>query len=92
MEKFGIHLDVPIVDPMDDDQDENRKNTEKRFGDFCNRKGVNEYIAKRLVRQRDYFRPLMLQHGDTDALIVGYSKNYRTVLRPVLEIIEKAKE
>ena len=25
MEKFGIHLDVPIVDPMDDDQDENRK-------------------------------------------------------------------
>ena len=31
----------------------------------------------------------MLQHGDTDALIVGYSKNYRTVLRPVLEIIEK---
>ena len=33
----------------------------------------------------------MLQHGDTDALIVGYSKNYRTVLRPVLEIIEKAK-
>ena len=35
MEKFGIHLDVPIVDPMDDDQDENRKNTEKRFGDFA---------------------------------------------------------
>ena len=52
---------------------------------------MNEYIAKRLVRQRDYFGPLMLKHGDTDALIVGYSKNYRTVLRPVLEIIEKAK-
>ena len=51
--KFGIHLDVPIVDPMDDDQDENRKNTEKRFGDFTNRKGVNEYIAKRLVRNKE---------------------------------------
>ena len=91
MEKFGIHLDVPIVDPMDDDQDENRKKYRETLWRLRNRKGVNEYIAKRLVRQRDYFGPLMLQHGDTDALIVGYSKNYRTVLRPVLEIIEKAK-
>ena len=91
MEKFGIHLDVPIVDPMDDDQDENRKKYRETLWRLRNRKGVNEYIAKRLVRQRDYFGPLMLQHGDTDALIVGYSKNYRTVLRPVLEIIEKVK-
>ena len=91
MEKFGIHLDVPIVDPMDDDQDENRKKYRETLWRLRNRKGVNEYVAKRLVRQRDYFGPLMLQHGDTDALIVGYSKNYRTVLRPVLEIIEKAK-
>lgn len=91
MEKFRIHLDVPIVDPMDDDQDENRKKYRETLWRLRNRKGVNEYIAKRLVRQRDYFGPLMLQHGDTDALIVGYSKNYRTVLRPVLEIIEKAK-
>lgn len=91
MEKFGIHLDVPVVDPMDDDQDENRKKYRETLWRLRNRKGVNEYIAKRLVRNRDYFGPLMLQHGDTDALIVGYSKNYRTVLRPVLEIIEKAK-
>ena len=91
MEKFGIHLDVTIVDPMDDDQDENRKKYRETLWRLRNRKGVNEYIAKRLVRNRDYFGPLMLQHGDTDALIVGYSKNYRTVLRPVLEIIEKAK-
>ena len=91
MEKFDIHLDVPIVDPSDDDQEENRRKYRKTLWELRNRKGVNEYIAKRLVRQRDYFGPLMLKHGDTDALIVGYSKNYRTVLRPVLEIIEKAK-
>ena len=91
MEKFDIHLDIPIVDPSDDDQEENRRKYRKTLWELRNRKGINEYIAKRLVRQRDYFGPLMLQHGDTDALIVGYSKNYRTVLRPVLEIIEKAK-
>ena len=91
MEKFDIHLDVPIVDPSDDDQEENRRKYRKTLWELRNRKGINEYIAKRLVRQRDYFGPLMLKHGDTDALIVGYSKNYRTVLTPVLELIEKDK-
>ena len=91
MEKFDIHLDVPIVDPADDDQEENRRKYRKTLWELRNRKGVNEYIAKRLVRQRDHFAPRMLKHGDTDALIVGYSKNYRTVLKPVLEIIEKEK-
>ena len=55
------------------------------------RKGMNEYKAKRFVRQRDYFGPLMLKNGDTDALIVGFSKNYSSTLRPVLEVIEKEK-
>ena len=91
MEKFDIHLDVPIVDPSDDDQEENRRKYRKTLWELRNRKGINEYIAKRLVRQRDYFGPLMLKHGDTDALIVGYSKNYRTVLKPILELIEKDK-
>lgn len=91
MEKFDIHLDVPIVDPSDDDQEENRRKYRQTLWELRNRKGVNEYIAKRLVRQRDYFGPLMLKYGDTDALIVGYSKNYRTVLKPVLELIEKEK-
>lgn len=91
MEKFDIYLDVPIVDPSDDDQEENRRKYRNTLWELRNRKGVNEYIAKRLVRQRDYFGPLMLKHGDTDALIVGYSKNYRTVLKPVLELIEKDK-
>jgi malate dehydrogenase (oxaloacetate-decarboxylating)(NADP+) len=32
-----------------------------------------------------------LRHGDTDGLIIGFSKNYVSVLRPVLEVIEKDK-
>lgn len=89
MEKYGIDIDVPIVDPMDDDQEENRKKYRETLWKLRQRKGMNEYKAKRYVRQRDYFGPLMLKHGDTDALIVGFSKNYTSVLRPVLEVIEK---
>ena len=89
MKRYGIELDVPIVDPMDDDQEENRKKYRETLWKLRQRKGMNEYKAKRFVRQRDYFGPLMLKHGDTDALLVGFSKNYTSVLRPVLEIINK---
>ena len=89
MEKFGIDLDVPIIDPNDEEQSELRRKYRDTLWQRRNRSGINEYIARRLVRQRDYFGPLMLKHGDTDALLVGYSKNYRTVLKPIMEIIEK---
>ena len=89
MQKFGINIDVPIVDPMDDDQEEKRREYRDTLWKLRQRKGMNEYKAKRIVRQRDYFGPLMLKHGDTDGLIVGFSKNYTSVLRPVLEVIEK---
>jgi len=91
MKKFGIEIEVPIVDPMDDDQEENRVKYRETLWKMRQRKGMNEYKAKRYVRQRDYFGPLMLRHGDTDALIVGFSKNYISNLRPVLEIIEREK-
>lgn len=91
MERYGINIDVPIVDPNDDDQEENRKKYRETLWKLRQRKGVNEYKAKRFVRQRDYFGPLMLKHGDTDALVVGFSKNYVSSLKPVLEIIEKEK-
>lgn len=92
MQEFGIHLpDVAIVDPADDDQEGNRLKYRETLWKLRQRKGMNEYKAKRFVRQRDYFGPLMLAHGDTDALIIGFSKNYSSVLRPVLEIIEREK-
>ncbi|MCD1116054.1 NADP-dependent malic enzyme [Chryseobacterium turcicum] len=91
MERFGIDIDVPIIDPSDDDQKENRKKYRETLWKLRQRKGMNEYKAKRYVRQRDYFGPLMLKHGDTDGLIIGFSKNYVSTLRPVLEVIEKEK-
>ncbi|KQR95616.1 malic enzyme [Chryseobacterium sp. Leaf180] len=91
MVKFGIEIDVPIIDPSADDQKENRKKYRETLWKLRQRKGMNEYKAKRFVRQRDYFGPLMLKHGDTDGLIIGFSKNYVSTLRPVLEVIEKDK-
>ncbi|WP_333854310.1 NADP-dependent malic enzyme [Epilithonimonas sp.] len=89
MEEYGITLDIPIIDPNDDENKETRKKYRKTLWEKRNRKGINEYKSKRYVRQRDYFGPLMLEHGDTDALIVGFSKSYASILKPILEIIDK---
>ncbi|MBD8017650.1 NADP-dependent malic enzyme [Kaistella pullorum] len=91
MQKFGIELNVPIVDPASDEQEEKRKIYRDDLWKLRQRKGMNEYKAKKFVRQRDYFGPMMLRNGDTDALIVGFSKNYSSTLRPLLETIGKIK-
>jgi len=90
--KYGIDIDFPIVDPNDDDQQENRKKYRETLLKIRGRRGISEYKAKRFVRSRDYFGPLMLKHGDTDAFIAGYSKNYSAVLKPVLEVIDRKNE
>lgn len=91
MEKYGIEMDVEIVDPMSEEQSERRREYRETLWKKRARKGMNEYKAKREVRHREYFAPLMLEHGDVDALIIGFSKSYASVLRPVLEVIGRDK-
>ena len=39
------------------------------------------------MRERNYFAAMMLNQGDADAMISGYSRAYPSVLRPVLEVV-----
>ncbi|MGI9525802.1 MAG: NADP-dependent malic enzyme, partial [Weeksellaceae bacterium] len=91
MKKYGIEMDVEIVDPMSEEQSERRKVYRQMLWKKLERKGMDEYSAKREVRHRDYFAPLMLANGDVDALIVGFSKSYSSVLKPILNVIDKEK-
>lgn len=91
MKEYNLELDLPIVDPTDENQEANRERYAKELWNLRKRRGITEYKAERFVRQRDYFGPMMLRCGDTDALLVGFSKNYSTVLRPILEVIERRK-
>ena len=36
------------------------------------------------MRERNYFAQMMLNEGDVDAMISGYSRSYPSVVRPVL--------
>ena len=39
------------------------------------------------MRERNYFAAMMVNEGDADALISGYSSNYGSVLKPMLNLI-----
>jgi malate dehydrogenase (oxaloacetate-decarboxylating)(NADP+) len=91
MEEIGFTADVPIIDPKSDEETERGE----RFGEIYwknrRRKGRTFSEAKKLMRERNYFAAMMVNEGEADALITGYSRPYPKVLRPILELIERDK-
>ena len=87
--KFGIELDAPIIDPSEDDQKENVQMFRKFLWERGAREGITEYKAKRFVAQRDYYGPLMIRYNQADALLIGYSKSFKSTLKPITTVIDK---
>jgi malate dehydrogenase (oxaloacetate-decarboxylating)(NADP+) len=91
MEEIGFTADVEIIDPKTDEEKERRD----RFGDdYWNkrqRKGRTLTEAKKLMRERNYFAAMMVNQGEADAMITGYSRPYSSIVKPILELIEKDK-
>lgn len=88
-----IEFNAPleIIDPKESEQAETRERYAVLFWEAQNRKGYTLYDSKRLMRERNYFASMMIKNGDADAMISGYSRNYRSVIKPILETTSKAK-
>ena len=82
--------DITIIDTKSDEEDERRKRYAQVFWRDRQRKGITLYDAELLMRQRNYFAAMMVNEGDADALLSGYSRSYPSVLKPMLELIGKA--
>ena len=79
--------DVEIIDPKDYSHNAQKKEYAKLFWKEQNRKGYTLYDVERLMGERNYFASMMIKNGDADAMISGYSRNYRSVVKPILETI-----
>jgi malate dehydrogenase (oxaloacetate-decarboxylating)(NADP+) len=42
------------------------------------------------MRERNYFAAMMVNEGEADALITGYSRSYPSVVKPIMQLIDKA--
>jgi len=72
------------VEPM---RSPKRESYAQTFYDKRARKGVTLARAGDLLRQANYFGPMMVEAGDADAFVAGLSYNYAEVLRPALHCI-----
>ena len=87
MAEIDFEGDIEIIDPKSDEQEARKDEYAKVYWQQRKRKGVTLYSAKSLMRERNYFAAMMINQGDADALISGYSRSYPMVVKPMLELI-----
>ena len=90
IEEFSLEFEnLIIIDPKAISQEKKRD----EYGDILwqkrKRKGLTKFEARKLMRERNYFGSMMVENGEADALISGISRNYRTTIKPALEVIGK---
>ncbi len=89
MRQLEFDTDVEIIDPKSDEHADRLNYYAEKYWKNRRRKGVTLYSAQKLMRERNYFAAMMVNEGDVDAMISGYSRAYPTVIRPVMETIGK---
>jgi malate dehydrogenase (oxaloacetate-decarboxylating)(NADP+) len=87
MRQIEFDDEVEIIDPKSDEQEEKRNYYAEKHWKNRRRSGISLYDARSLMRERNYFAAMMVNEGDADTMISGYSRAYPAVVRPVLETI-----
>ncbi len=88
--EIEFDADVPIFDPKTKEEDDRRKQYAKSFWKLRQRRGITQLDAEKWMRERNYFAAMMVNEGEADAMVTGYSRSYPAVVKPVMELIEKA--
>lgn len=89
-EEIGFHADIPIFDPKTQEEDERRNRYASIFWESRQRRGISLLDAQKWMRERNYFAAMMVNEGDADAMVSGYSRSYPSVVKPILQLIDKA--
>ena len=79
--------DVQIINPLK--EEEKRNEYAEWFYKKRQRKGITLHEAKKLMRDRNHYAPMMVELGEADAMISGLTKNYPSTIRPALQIFGK---
>lgn len=89
-EEIGFEAEVPVFDPKDKEEDKRRLIYANHYWESRQRRGISLLDAQKWMRERNYFAAMMVNEGDADAMVSGYSRSYPTTIKPLLQLIEKA--
>nr|WP_315131414.1 NADP-dependent malic enzyme [uncultured Flavobacterium sp.] len=90
MQEIGFVGDVQIIDPKVADEEERRNRFATTYWKTRQRRGISLLDAQKLMRERNYFAAMMVNEGEADALVSGHSRSYPSVVKPMLQLIDKA--
>ncbi|WP_457611614.1 NADP-dependent malic enzyme [Lutibacter sp.] len=90
MAEINFEGDVKIIDPKSKEEKERRNRFAQVYWEKRKRKGISLLDAQKWMRERNYFAAMMINEGEADALVTGYSRSYPTVAKPIIELIGKA--
>ncbi len=88
MAEMGMELDVPIIDPTDN---EHTDAYAEELYQLRQRKGLTKSEALRILRRksRSHFASMMVRMGHADTLLGGIDTHYPETIRPALQVLGK---
>ena len=86
--EFSFELDnIEIIDPKEIKQTKKREEFGLHLWKKRKRKGLTQFEATKLMRERNYYGSMMVELGEADALISGITRNYPNTIKPAMEVI-----
>jgi malate dehydrogenase (oxaloacetate-decarboxylating)(NADP+) len=82
--KMESLVNVQIEDPLDSPSSERYA---KFFLERRQRKGMTPVRASRVMMNRNYFGPMMVEMGEADGVLNGLTQSYPDTIRPMLHTI-----
>jgi malate dehydrogenase (oxaloacetate-decarboxylating)(NADP+) len=76
-----------IINPLGDEEKERRERYASLFHLLRQRKGMLYDEALEKMYNRDYFGVMMVETGEADAFLSGFSSRYAETIRPALQIV-----
>ena len=89
-EELGFDAEVPIYDPKTPEEDTRRLHYAEIYWKARQRRGISLLDAQKWMRERNYFAAMMINEGEADALVTGFSRSYPSVVKPIMQLIGKA--
>jgi malate dehydrogenase (oxaloacetate-decarboxylating)(NADP+) len=89
MKEIGLEGEFEIIDPKTEACREQRYAYAELYWKDNQRKGVTLIEARKTMRERNYFASMMVNAGDADAMITGYTRNYASSIKPLFDTIGK---
>ncbi|MDO6736711.1 NADP-dependent malic enzyme [Wenyingzhuangia sp. 2_MG-2023] len=86
---IGFDTEIEIIDPKSEEYAEKVNAYAKKYWEKRQRKGIRLLDAQKHMVTRNYFAAMMVNEGDADAMVSGYSRNYPSTVKPIFETIGK---